>query len=95
MMANSERVQPPSEIRRVFELLDNVNTAAERGDTFKFGMQVGKLIALGWVLGEVPSSDLSLHYDFDTWLRDVQAQEDSLRKQLGGLEKLLGDDQGE
>ncbi len=91
-MAHEPKVRPPAEIRRVFELLDNVNTAAEKGDSFKYGMQVGKLIALGWVLGEVPSSDLSLHYDFDSWVRDVKAQEDSLRRQLGGLERLLDED---
>ncbi|MEM7474605.1 MAG: hypothetical protein AAF483_06390 [Planctomycetota bacterium] len=88
----SSELQSPEEIRRIFELLDNVNTAAERGDTFKFGMQVGKLLALGWVLGEVPSSDISLNYEFEDWERDVQAQEESLKKQLGDLEQMLDED---
>ena len=85
-------LRSPEEIRRIFELLDNVNTAAERGDTFKFGMQVGKLLALGWVLGEVPSSDISLNYEFEDWERDVKAQEESLKRQLGDLEQMLDED---
>ena len=91
----SHELRSPEEIRRIFELLDNVNTAAERGDTFKFGMQVGKLLALGWVLGEVPSSDLSLNYEFEDWERDVKAQEESLKRQLGDLEQLLEEDESE
>lgn len=91
-MNQDDQVKPADEIRRVFELLDNVNTAAERDDTFKFGMQVGKLLALGWVLGEVPTSDVSLNYDFEDWQRDIAAQEETLKRQLDGLEQLLEDD---
>ncbi len=89
MADDQQQIRSPSEIRRVFELLDNVNTAGEKGDTFRYGMQVGKLIALGWILHEVPTSDLSLHYEYDDWVRDAQAQEESLRRQLSGLKKLL------
>ena len=85
-MADEDKIRTPSEIRRVFELLDNVNTVADKGDTFKFGMQVGKLIALGWVLQEVSSSDLSLHYEYEDWVRDIRAQEEDLKR---GLEKLM------
>lgn len=91
----AEQIRPASEIRRVFELLDNVDTAANMGDNFKYGLQVGKLIALGWVLSEVPSSDLSLSYEFDDWVRDVKAQEESLKRELGGLENLLGEESDE
>lgn len=93
-MSNRELVRPPEEIRRVFELLDNVNTVSD-GDNFKYGMQVGKLLALGWVLGEVASSDLALHYEFDDWVRDVKAQEENLKRELGGLEKLFEESSGE
>ncbi len=92
-MADEEKLRSPAEVRRVFELLDNVNTVVNQGDNFKYGMQVGKLIALGWVLGDVPSSDLSLSYDFDDWQRDIQAGEDVLKQQLGGLENLLREDE--
>lgn len=88
-MSNEEQIRSPAEIRRVFELLDNVNLVANQGDNFKYGLQVGKLIALGWVLGDVTSSDLSLSYDFDDWMRDIQAGEDVLKQQLSSLEKLL------
>lgn len=84
----SEQVQPVAEIRRVFELLDNSKTVKEE-DTFKFGMQVGKLLALGWVLGEVVTSDLALQYEYDDWIRDAQAQEETLRRQLENLRDLL------
>lgn len=92
-MSNEEQIRSPAEIRRVFELLDNVNLVANQGDNFKYGLQVGKLIALGWVLGDVTSSDLSLSYDFDDWMRDIQAGEDVLKQQLSSLEKLLNDNQ--
>jgi len=91
-MTDEEQIRPSVEIRRVFELLDNVNTSNDKSDTFKFGMEVGKLIALGWVLGEVPSSDVALHYDFDSWVRDADAQADSLRRNLGQLETFLDDE---
>lgn len=93
-MENEEHVRSPAEIRRVFELLDNVNMVADKSDNFKYGLQVGKLIALGWVLGDVTSSDLSLSYDFDDWMRDIQAGEDVLKQQLSGLEKLLNENEG-
>lgn len=93
-MSTPQSIKSEEEIRRVFELLDNVNTAAERADNFKFGMQVGKLLALGWVLGEVPTSDISLNYDFDDWQRDVAAQEETLKNQLGGLKEMLDEDDG-
>ena len=92
-MSNEEQIRSPAEIRRVFELLDNVNLVANQGDNFKYGLQVGKLIALGWVLGDVTSSDLSLSYDFDDWQRDIQAGEDVLKQQLNGLEKLLNENE--
>ncbi len=92
-MDNEEHVRSPAEIRRVFELLDNVNMVADKSDNFKYGLQVGKLIALGWVLGDVTSSDLSLSYDFDDWTRDIQAGEDVLKQQLSGLEKLLNENE--
>lgn len=88
-MSDEEQVRSLNEIQRVFEILDNANTDAEKGDTFAYGIQVGKLIALGWVLGEVPSSDLALSYDFETWQLDAKAQEDTLRRELKGLEQLL------
>lgn len=95
-MADKELIRSPAEIRRVFELLDNVNTVADKGDSFKYGLQVGKLIALGWVLREVSSSDLSLQYEYDDWQRDIKAQEDDLKRQLSGLKELLdGSDEDE
>ncbi len=89
-MSSEEKLRPADEVRRVFERLDGMKSATEE-DTFKFGMHVGKLLALGWVLGEVVTSDVALQYEFDDWLRDAKAQEDELRKHLDGLKDLLGD----
>lgn len=90
-MGNEQQIRSPAEIRRVFELLDNVDIVVDKGDNFKYGLQVGKLIALGWVLREVTSSDLALSYEFDDWLRDIKAQEDMLKQGLGGLKNLLNE----
>ncbi len=89
-MDSEEQLKSPEEIQRVFELLDSMKTVKEE-DSFKFGMHVGKLLALGWVLGEVVTSDIALQYEYDDWLRDAKAQEDELKKHLGGLKDLLGD----
>jgi hypothetical protein len=91
-LTHQENIQPPEEIRRVFELLDNVHTVEEKGNNFKYGLQVGKLMALGWVLNEVVTSDLALAYEYDDWVRDLEAQAETLRRQLGGLQKLLGEE---
>ena len=37
-----------------------------RGDNFKYGMWVGKMIALEWVLGG-PLANLKIQYDFESW----------------------------
>ena len=89
-MDSEEQLKSPEEIQRVFELLDSMKTVKEE-DSFKFGMHVGKLLALGWVLGEVVTSDIALQYEYDDWRRDAKAQEDELKKHLGGLKDLLGD----
>jgi hypothetical protein len=71
------------EIRRATEILEAVFKSDEwsthpldaKGDNFKYGMFIGKLAALGWVLGD-ESCDLKIHYDFDGFSR--------AQKQIGG-----------
>jgi hypothetical protein len=83
-------VRSESEIREVADRLGqeldpdtgNVHALDWKADTFKFGFLIGKLTALGWVLGE-PSVDLSNHYDFDNWQRELKEGADKLREKLG------------
>ena len=39
-----------------------------RGDSFKYGYQVGKLTALAWVLGDHNAGDMNSNYDFDDFV---------------------------
>lgn len=56
------------EIQRIMGTLANDPALiALKGDTFEYGVMVGKLVALGWVLGK-PTADLSIPYRFDEWL---------------------------
>jgi hypothetical protein len=66
------------EIERVADRLGQVSADGDgktplldwRGDTFRYGFLVGKLVALGWVLGE-PNADLAIDHDYDSWLREL------------------------
>lgn len=62
------------------------------GDNFKFGFYIGKQAALGWMLGEIPSSMISSHFDFEDWDRETelscQDQIAALTKQTKDLERL-------
>jgi hypothetical protein len=55
---------------------DNMATAERllrgRTDTFKYGIVVGKLIAIGWALGE-PSAGLSIDYDYEDWILEQRS----------------------
>jgi hypothetical protein len=43
-----------------------------QGDNFKYGYYIGKLVALGWVLGE-PSADMSIDHDFESWILEQRS----------------------
>ena len=42
------------------------------GDTFKYGFLVGKLVALGWVLGD-RGADMGSHYDYEDWRTELRS----------------------
>lgn len=60
-----------------FDMAELTELANARGDNFKFGMWVGKLAALGWVLGE-PIANVKIHYDFDSWEIDQCTEADRM-----------------
>ena len=49
----------------------------EAADTFQYGFLMGKLTALGWVIGSNPSGDMSSHYDYEDFVLEQ-------RSRLGG-----------
>ena len=40
------------------------------GDNFRAGLYVGKMTALGWVLGDMPGADLAIEHDYEDWVRE-------------------------
>jgi hypothetical protein len=64
-------------VRSKEEILRGVEALEQRpptvADNFKYGCLIGKLLALEWVLGETPGSDLSIQYDFEDWRREQKA----------------------
>jgi hypothetical protein len=54
-------------------------------DTFKFGFLVGKLTALGWVLGDERGAEVASDYDYEDWRRTQKEAGDDLKEFLRGL----------
>jgi hypothetical protein len=64
---------------------DDDHPIKSKGDNFKYGMFIGKLIALGWVLDEPSSADLSIHFEFEDWERHNKADDEDGRQKLWGV----------
>jgi hypothetical protein len=68
------------------ELANRPEILHSMGNSFKYGYLVGKMTALGWVLG-ASSEDMSIDYDFEDWWRELhEAGEEMRRRLLGGDE---------
>ena len=52
-----------------------------KGDTFRYGYLIGKVVALGWTLGE-PSADISIDYTFEDWCRELREAGEGLSERL-------------
>ena len=63
-----------------------------KGDNFKYGMWVGKMIALEWALGD-EHGDMVIAYDFEDWEREHGHRIDELKHRLA--EDAQHDDEGE
>ena len=62
-----------NEIERVHDGLANNRESTDRmGDNFKAGLYVGKLLALGWVLGDVQGSSIAIDHDYESWMREAE-----------------------
>jgi hypothetical protein len=76
------------EIREVLEKLDrdkgSLNQASDdfKSDDFKYGYLMGKMTALEWVLGDAPSSDIGIHFDFEDWERELREAGEEVRGRL-------------
>jgi hypothetical protein len=71
------------EIQRVYERIGSRSELLKwRADDFRYGMLIGKIVALGWMLGEEASSDLSIDFDFEGWVRELRNLGDHVRSQL-------------
>ena len=58
------------EIEQVYDGLGGLDDILhEPRDSFRYGMLIGKLVALGWVVGEEETHDLFADYDFEDWSR--------------------------
>jgi hypothetical protein len=75
------------DVRRAYDQVGNRPELLRwRGDNFRYGMLVGKLIALGWTLGEEASADLSIDYDFESWMREVHVLGEDIGQRLDSEE---------
>jgi len=71
------------QIQRVYERIGNRSELLKwRADDFRYGMLIGKIVGLGWVLGEEASSDLSIDFDFEGWVRELRNLGDDVRSRL-------------
>ena len=43
-----------------------------RADKFRFGLLVGKVVALDWAIGNDPGCDVEADYSFDQWEKQVR-----------------------
>jgi hypothetical protein len=66
------------EIREVFNTFDEAEQEElmnSKGDNFKYGFWVGKLTALGWMLGD-PIADLKIHHDYQSYVLETRRARD-------------------
>jgi hypothetical protein len=63
---------PEEQIRAMFDRLPDEPLESGPGDTFKYGMLVGKAVAIGWVLGDSPRHDVMNDYDFEDWVLELR-----------------------
>ena len=76
------------EIKMVLEKLDRESaTLHPTGDNFRYGYLMGKMTALEWVLGNAPSSDIGIHFDFEDWMREIKEVGEEVRAQLKDAKK--------
>ena len=84
------------EIRQVYDDMVDLSQILERKrDSFEYGLLIGKLVALGWVLGEESNFELRTEFDFEDWQQECNALKDKLRKYEPGTDTITDDEVSE
>ena len=83
-------MRPVDEIQTVLDKMSNLPQLHEcKGDNFKYGLLIGKVMALDWVMGEQPSGEMGINYDYEGWVREQRiAHED-----ISDMQEECGDDE--
>jgi hypothetical protein len=62
-----------AEIQRAAkELAAMLGQFTGKGDNFRYGLAIGKVMALAWSLGE--SADMTHHYEFEEWVNEQRSK---------------------
>jgi hypothetical protein len=75
-----DTMRPEEEIRDALDKLEAVNFLSWTGDKFKYGYLMGKLTALDWVLRKARGFDLSCHFDYEGWCRELKEAGDIIQE---------------
>ena len=71
------------EVRDLYERLGERPELLDwKAHNFRYGMLLGKLLAIGWVLGEEGSGDVSIDHDFESWSRELSVLGDDIGRRL-------------
>jgi hypothetical protein len=66
-------MRPEAEIQRTAkELASMLGQFSGKGDNFRYGLLIGKVMALAWSLGE--SADMTRHYEFEEWVNEQRSK---------------------
>ena len=68
-----------AEIQKLLDELESVPNPLDcQGDNFQYGLYLGKLQALGWVVGDTPSDLIASRFDFESFNREWGIEVDEL-----------------
>lgn len=66
-------MRPEAEIQQTAkELAGMLGQFSGKGDNFRYGLLIGKVMALAWSLGE--SADMTRHYEFEEWINEQRSK---------------------
>lgn len=66
-------MRPEADIQRTAkELAGMLGQFSGKGDNFRYGLLIGKVMALAWSLGE--PADMARHYEFEEWINEQRSK---------------------
>lgn len=66
-------MRPEPEIQNTAkELARMLGQFSGKGDNFRYGLLIGKVMALAWALGE--AVDITHHYEFEEWINEQRSK---------------------